>query len=64
MDGLRMETSDGFVLIRESITEPVVTMRLEGFSEDSLRRLIETCRNALPEVSEEITGQIQEVRGS
>lgn len=64
MDGLRMETSDGFVLIRESITEPVITMRLEGFSEDSLRRLIETCRNALPEVSEEITGQIQEVSGS
>ena len=38
LDGLRLETPDGFILVRESVTEPVLTMRLEGFSEKRLRR--------------------------
>jgi phosphomannomutase len=58
VDGIRLETSLGSVLARESVTEPVVTMRLEGSSEKSLRRLIAACLEALSEVSQEIAGQI------
>src|SRR5208283_3998709 len=32
IDGLRFETPEGFLLVRESVTEPVITMRLEGSS--------------------------------
>jgi phosphomannomutase len=64
LDGLRLEMPDGFVLARESVTEPVVTMRLEGFSEKSLRRLIEICLRAFPEVSKEIVEQVHKARES
>jgi len=58
IDGLRIQTPDGYVLVRESVTEPLVTMRVEGFSENSLSRLIQACLQALPEVSKEIADQI------
>jgi phosphomannomutase / phosphoglucomutase len=64
VDGLRVQTPDGIVLVRESVTEPVVTMRLEGCSAQSLSRLMEICRKALPEVSDEILEQIRQLRGS
>jgi phosphomannomutase len=35
VDGVRIETAEGFVLARESVTEPVLTMRLEGHTEES-----------------------------
>ncbi len=57
VDGLRLETPEGSVLVRESVTEPVVTMRLEGASAESLRSLIETCNSAFPELSSEIAHQ-------
>jgi phosphomannomutase/phosphoglucomutase len=60
LDGLRLETRDGFVLIRESVTEPAVTMRLEGLSKESLERMITICLNSFPEVSEEFKGQLSE----
>ena len=62
VDGLRLETPDGFVLARESVTEPIVTMRGEGFSDEGLHRLITICLKAFPEVSKEITEQIRQAR--
>jgi phosphomannomutase len=50
LDGLRLETAQGFVLARESVTEPAFTLRLEGFSQKDFEALVETCRRALPEV--------------
>lgn len=58
VDGIRLETHLGYVLARESVTEPVVTMRLDGFSEKSLSRLIGACLEALPEVSDAIVDQV------
>ena len=60
IDGLRLETPQGSVLVRESVTEPVVTMRLEGSSAESLRSLLETCRATFPELSSEIGRQTRE----
>lgn len=58
VDGLRLETSLGFVLVRRSVTEPVVTMRIEGHDEAALGRLITACCDALPEFTAEIEEQI------
>ena len=50
LDGLRLETPQGFVLVRESVTEPIITMRLEGSSEEALRNLLAACHSTFPEV--------------
>jgi len=60
IDGVRLASSDGFVLIRQSITEPVITMRMEGFDEAGLKRLIDGCVHALPELDEPIREQIRQ----
>ena len=57
IDGVRLETPDGFLLVRQSVTEPVVTMRLEGSSLEALHTLLTTCQSVLPEVSSEIARQ-------
>jgi phosphomannomutase len=58
IDGLRFETAEGSLLVRESVTEPVITMRLEGSSAQALRSLLAACRSTFPEVSTEIACQI------
>jgi phosphomannomutase len=58
IDGLRIETPEGSLLVRESVTEPVVTLRLEGSSGKALDKLLAACYAAFPEVSSEIARQI------
>lgn len=62
IDGIRLETKAGFILVRESVTEPVVTMRLEGRSKDTLQQLVSTCLKTFPEAAGEISNQIDQVR--
>jgi phosphomannomutase len=57
IDGLRFETPEGSLLVRESVTEPVVTMRLEGSSAEALGKLLAACHSTFPEVSIEIARQ-------
>jgi phosphomannomutase len=57
IDGLRFETAEGSLLVRESVTEPVVTMRLEGSSAEALGKLLAACHSTFPEVSIEIARQ-------
>ena len=49
MDGLRVETNDGFILVRESVTETALTLRMEGRDAAALARLRAACRGALRE---------------
>ena len=58
VDGIRMQTEHGFVLVRRSVTEPVITMRIEGATESSLQTLVDLCVSALPEFRDTIAGQI------
>ena len=58
IDGLRFETPQGSVLVRESVTEPIVTMRLEGSSAEALRSLLAGCHSSFPELWNEIARQI------
>lgn len=64
IDGLRLEVPEGFILTRESITEPVISIRIEGRSERDLKALVEKCLRALPEDAEEITKQISLTRNT
>ena len=59
IDGLRIETPEGSLLVRESVTEPVVTMRLEGSSAEALGKLLAACHSTFPEVSIEIARQMR-----
>lgn len=49
IDGLRFVMDDGVVLIRESGTEPVLSLTVEGFDASSHERILARCRSAIPE---------------
>jgi phosphomannomutase len=63
LDGLRVETADGVVLIRQSVTEPAITMRIEGHSAEALERLITTSLNAVPELASQVREQLFQEAG-
>ncbi len=54
LDGLRLETAEGFILVRESVTEPAVTLRIEGFDSDAFERLQATAVKAVPELARQL----------
>jgi phosphomannomutase/phosphoglucomutase len=50
IDGLRVEYADGFGLVRASNTTPVVVMRFEAETAESLKRIQVQFRNAILDV--------------
>ncbi len=60
LDGLRLATGDGFILVRPSVTEPVSTLRLEGLTKAALENLARQCLAALPELSLELQEHFSE----
>ena len=60
VDGLRLMMDDGVVLIRESGTEPMLSLRIEGFDQPSFERLVEQCLASLPEAEQTLRRQINE----
>lgn len=54
IDGMRFETGDGTVLVRESGTEPVLSLRIEGFTSEGYERMIAQCAHALPEAAPQL----------
>jgi phosphomannomutase len=61
IDGARFMLSDGVLLARESSTEPVVSLRIEGFESASYDFLLNNCLAALPEANLLLREQIEEV---
>jgi phosphomannomutase/phosphoglucomutase len=49
-DGLRIEYEDGWALVRPSVTEPVITLRIEGVSQAALERIVRRLEEAAPEL--------------
>lgn len=47
-DGLRIEFTDGWALVRPSVTEPVVTLRIEGVSQAALERIARRIEETAP----------------
>jgi phosphomannomutase / phosphoglucomutase len=58
IDGIRMETEDGFILARRSVTEAAITLRIEGLTGHSLTTLVALCKTALPEFRQSISQQL------
>jgi phosphomannomutase len=50
IDGHRFVLSDGAILVRKSGTEPVLSMRIEGFDAISYERILSHCIFSLPEM--------------
>ena len=51
VDGTRLVQDAGVILARESSTEPVVSLRIEGVDPAAYRMLLAKTRNALPEAA-------------
>jgi phosphomannomutase/phosphoglucomutase len=60
IDGLRFVMEDGVVLIRESGTEPVLSLRIEGFAPASHERILAQCLQSLPEAAPQIRREVWE----
>ncbi|HYA18416.1 MAG TPA: hypothetical protein VEF06_13175, partial [Bryobacteraceae bacterium] len=58
IDGLRLLLEDGVVLARESSTEPVVSLRIEGFSSEGYARLVSDSLKSLKEADALLRRQI------
>jgi phosphomannomutase / phosphoglucomutase len=54
IDGMRFETADGIVLVRESGTEPVLSLRIEGFTSAAFEGIFARCAQALPQASAQL----------
>jgi phosphomannomutase/phosphoglucomutase len=49
LDGVRVELADAWGMVRPSVTEPLVTLRFEGKSRESLSRVVALVLGALPD---------------
>ena len=50
LDGVRARFEDGWGMARRSVTEPVLTLRFEGRTEEALERVREEFRTAAPDL--------------
>jgi phosphomannomutase len=60
IDGLRFVMTDGVVLIRKSGTEPILSLRIEGFDGASHERIVSQCILSLPEVAALVHRELQD----
>jgi phosphomannomutase len=60
INGIRMETGDSFILVRQSVTETAVTIRIEGLTQHSLEGLVSLCLAALTEFSQTVSEQLSQ----
>ncbi len=54
IDGVRVQFPDGWLLVRKSVTEEGVTMRIEAKDEDAMARIKALLAETLPEVKEKL----------
>jgi phosphomannomutase len=59
VDGARLVMNDGIVLARASSTEPVVSLRVEAFSEREFDGLLARCLAALSEAGDLLRRQTE-----
>ena len=61
IDGLRFTLNDSVVLVRESGTEAVLSLRIEGFDAKSHERILAQCMLSLPEVAAQVHRESQDI---
>ena len=54
LDGLRFVMVDGIVLLRQSGTEPVLSLRIEGFDGESYEHILAQCLECLPQAAPQL----------
>ena len=59
LDGSRLMMEEGVVLARESSTEPVISLRVEGFSEAGFAKLADVVLRSLPEAGVVLRHQVE-----
>lgn len=59
LDGARLIWPDGWILVRRSITEPKVTIRLEGETPDGLKRIGSVFCQRFPEIGDAVANGIR-----
>ena len=59
IDGIRVDWSEGWGLIRKSVTEPVFTLRFEANQEGRLNEIVHRFLHAIPDVEQEILTQLK-----
>ena len=59
IDGVRLGLQGGIVLVRESSTEPIVSLRIEGCSEPQLLEIVARCLAACPEARASMERQLE-----
>lgn len=64
IDGARLVLDEGIVLARESSTESVVSLRVEGFSSRGYKKLVRHCLTSLSEADVLLRRQISEAEDS
>ena len=60
LDGIRMTVPDGVVLLRESGTEAVLSLRIEGIAQQQYEALLAACIGLLPAAQPYIQAQLDE----
>jgi phosphomannomutase len=60
LDGIRMSLHLGTILLRESGTEPMLSLRMEGLSAESYTALLARCLDTLPAARSIMQAQIDD----
>ncbi len=63
LDGVRLVWPDGWLLARRSITEPKITMRMEGETPESLKRIGTLFGKAFPDLEKVVSESVSKVPG-
>lgn len=50
LDGLRITLPEGWILVRKSVTEPALTLRIEAADQDGIRKVKECLNQTAPEL--------------
>jgi phosphomannomutase/phosphoglucomutase len=64
LDGVRVDTPEGWALVRSSVTEPALTFRFEANDWHGLDELVERFCAAVPEVGHALWSQYEVAMGS
>ncbi len=61
LDGVRIETEEGWILVRKSVTEEAMTVRMEATDAAALRKLASMLNAFTPELGEKVKAVIEKM---
>lgn len=64
VDGVRIEFPNGWALLRSSVTEPKLTFRFEGKTQDDLDQIVREFCDRVPDLGDELYRLYEKQSGS